>query len=115
MMVCSTIYSRRTSRSRLWWIRGRSRNARPRYWARNSHELPLIVPGMKYNRGAGLRMALEVGTCTAGSFDGMLSELVDSRAGKLGAVIWGHNCEPTKGDTSTRLPVLMVAPRWHIC
>ncbi|KAH9834323.1 Succinate dehydrogenase/fumarate reductase flavoprotein subunit [Teratosphaeria destructans] len=62
-----------------------------RYIGRDSHKLPLIAPGLKYNRGAGLRMALEVGAGTAGSFDGMHCELVDTRAGKPDAVIWGHN------------------------
>ncbi|TKA82398.1 hypothetical protein B0A55_01429 [Friedmanniomyces simplex] len=62
-----------------------------RYVGRNTHALPLIAPGLKYNRGAGLRMALEVGAGTAGSFDGMHCELVDTRADKPDAVIWGHN------------------------
>jgi tricarballylate dehydrogenase len=60
-----------------------------RYVGRDSHKLPLIAPGLKYNKGAGLRMALEVGAATAGSFDGMHCELVDTRAGKPDAVIWG--------------------------
>lgn len=62
-----------------------------RYVGRNTHSLPLIAPGIKHNKGAGLRMALEVGAGTAGSFDGMHCELVDTRAGKPDAVIWGHN------------------------
>ncbi|KAK3709506.1 hypothetical protein LTR37_010879 [Vermiconidia calcicola] len=62
-----------------------------RYVGRDTHKLPLIAPGLKYNRGAGLRMCLEVGAGTAGSFDGMHCELVDTRAGKPDAVIWGHN------------------------
>ncbi|OQO09393.1 hypothetical protein B0A48_04791 [Cryoendolithus antarcticus] len=62
-----------------------------RYIGPNSHKLPLIAPGLKYNKGAGLRMALEVGAGTAGSFDGMHCELVDTRAKKPDAVIWGHN------------------------
>ena len=62
-----------------------------RYVGRDTHKLPLIAPGLKYNRGAGLRMALEVGAGTAGSFDGMHCELVDTRADKPDAVIWGHN------------------------
>ncbi|KAK5698824.1 hypothetical protein LTR97_006472 [Elasticomyces elasticus] len=62
-----------------------------RYVGRNTHALPLIAPGLKYNRGAGLRMALEVGAGTAGSFDGMHCELVDTRATKPDAVMWGHN------------------------
>ena len=36
-------------------------------------------------------MCLEVGAGTAGSFDGMHCELVDTRAKKPDAVIWGHN------------------------
>ncbi|KAK6391515.1 hypothetical protein LTR65_004350 [Meristemomyces frigidus] len=62
-----------------------------RYIGRDSHKLPLIAPGLKYNKGAGLRMALEVGAGTAGSFDGMHCELVDTRASKPDAVMWGHN------------------------
>lgn len=61
-----------------------------RYIGRGSHKLPLIAPGLKYNRGAGLRMALEVGAGTAGSFDGMHCELVDTRSRKPDAVIWGE-------------------------
>jgi tricarballylate dehydrogenase len=62
-----------------------------RYVGRNTHALPLIAPGLKYNRGAGLNMALEIGAGTAGSFDGMHCELVDTRATKPDAVMWGHN------------------------
>jgi hypothetical protein len=36
-------------------------------------------------------MVLEVGAGTASSFDGMHCELVDTRAGKPDAVIWGHS------------------------
>lgn len=62
-----------------------------KYIGPRTHELPLIAPGLKYNQGAGLNMALEVGASTAGSFDGMHCELVDTRATKPDAVIWGHN------------------------
>jgi succinate dehydrogenase/fumarate reductase flavoprotein subunit len=62
-----------------------------KYIGRRTHELPLIAPGLVYNRDAGLNMALEVGADTAGSFDGMHCELVDTRATKPDAVIWGHN------------------------
>lgn len=61
-----------------------------KYVGRDTHKLPLIAPGIKYNRGAGLRMALEVGAGTAGSFDGMHCELVDTRAKKPDAVMWGE-------------------------
>jgi succinate dehydrogenase/fumarate reductase flavoprotein subunit len=61
------------------------------YIGNRTVDLPLIAPGLVYNRGAGLNIALEVGAATAGSFDGMHCELVDTRAGKPDAVIWGHN------------------------
>ncbi|KAG4438700.1 hypothetical protein IFR05_005827 [Cadophora sp. M221] len=62
-----------------------------KYIGNNTHSLPLIAPGLKYNTGAGITMALEVGAGTAGSFDGMHCELVDTRATKPDAVMWGHN------------------------
>ena len=62
-----------------------------RYIGNRTHDLPLIAPGLVHNTGLGLQMALEVGAATAGSFDGMHCELVDRRAGKPDAVIWGHN------------------------
>lgn len=42
-----------------------------KYVSSKTHELPLVAPGLKYNEGAGLSMALEVGADTAGSFDGI--------------------------------------------
>jgi len=62
-----------------------------RYVGQNTHNLPLIAPGLRYNKGAGLKMCLEVGAATAGSFDGIHTELVDTRANKPDAVMWGHN------------------------
>ena len=62
-----------------------------KYIGNRAVDLPLIAPGLVYNRGAGLNMALEVGAGTSGAFDGMHCELVDTRAGKPDAVIWGHN------------------------
>ncbi|KAE8454019.1 hypothetical protein EG329_007795 [Mollisiaceae sp. DMI_Dod_QoI] len=62
-----------------------------KYIGNNTHNLPLIAPGLKYNTGAGINMALEVGAGTAGSLDGMHCELVDIRATKPDAVVWGHN------------------------
>lgn len=53
-------------------------------------DLPLLGPELKYNTSNGLSMALEVSAGTAGSFDGMHCEIVDKRAEKPGAVIWGH-------------------------
>ncbi|KKY13592.1 putative fumarate reductase flavoprotein subunit [Diplodia seriata] len=62
-----------------------------KYVGNRTHELPLIAPGLVHNKGAGLNMALELGAATSGSFDGMHCELVDTRATKPDAVIWGHN------------------------
>jgi succinate dehydrogenase/fumarate reductase flavoprotein subunit len=62
-----------------------------RYVRNRTVDLPLIAPGLKYNRGAGLNMALELGAGTAGFFDGMHWKLVDTRATKPDAVVWGHN------------------------
>lgn len=62
-----------------------------KYVGLGTHELQLIAPGLKYNRGQGLNMALDVGADTAGSFDGIHCEMVDTRATKPDAVIWGHN------------------------
>lgn len=61
-----------------------------RYVGPRTEHLELIAPGLKYNTGRGLQMALEVGAATAGSMSGMHCELVDIRAKKPDAVIWGH-------------------------
>jgi hypothetical protein len=54
-------------------------------------DLPIIAPGVRYNRGAGIRIAMEIGAGIAGQFDMIHGELVDTRATKPDAVIWGHN------------------------
>ncbi|KAJ9615605.1 hypothetical protein H2200_001680 [Cladophialophora chaetospira] len=61
-----------------------------RYVGPRTEHLELIAPGLKYNTGFGLKMGLEVGAATAGSLSGMHCELVDIRAKKPDAVIWGH-------------------------
>lgn len=61
-----------------------------RYVGPRTEHLELIAPGLKYNTGFGLKMGLEVGAATAGSMSGMHCELVDTRATKPDAVIWGH-------------------------
>ena len=71
-----------------------------RYIGRDVHKLPLIAPGLKYNKGAGLRMCLEVGAGTAGSFDGMHCELVDTRANKPDAVIWVSHALDSRDDSA---------------
>jgi hypothetical protein len=50
-----------------------------------------IAPGVKYNRSAGIRMATEVGSVTAGRFEMFHAELVDPRAKTPHSVIWGQN------------------------
>ena len=57
----------------------------------DADNLPIIVRGLQYNRGAGIRMAMEIGAATAGQFDMFHSELVDTRSGRDHAVIWGQN------------------------
>ena len=61
------------------------------YVGQNTVDLPLIAPGLVYNRGAGIRMAMEIGAGTAGQFDGIHAELVDTRTDTSDAVIWAHN------------------------
>jgi hypothetical protein len=59
-----------------------------KYISNRTVDLPLIASGLVHNKDTGLKVALEVGAGTAGSFDGMHCELVDTRAGKPDAVIW---------------------------
>ena len=54
-------------------------------------DLPIIVRGLKHNRGAGIRMATEVGADTAGQLDMFHAELVDPRAKNDHGVVWGQN------------------------
>ena len=58
---------------------------------KDAGDLPIIDPGIKYNSGAGIRMATEVGAATAGRFDMFHAELVDPRAKTPHSVIWGQN------------------------
>ncbi|KAL2275181.1 hypothetical protein FJTKL_02409 [Diaporthe vaccinii] len=62
-----------------------------RYVGPGTEHLEPIAPGLKYNTGRGLQMALDIGAAVAGSMSGMHCELVDTRASKPDAVIWGHN------------------------
>ncbi len=61
------------------------------HMGKDADDLPIIVPGIKYNRGAGIRMATEVGADTAGQFDMFHAELVDPRSKNPHAVVWGQN------------------------
>ncbi|OOF93559.1 hypothetical protein ASPCADRAFT_508671 [Aspergillus carbonarius ITEM 5010] len=62
-----------------------------KYVGGDVENLGLIAPGLRYNRGQGLIMALGVGAATAGSFDGMHMELTDARSSKPNAAIYGHS------------------------
>ncbi|MER5887814.1 FAD-binding protein [Streptomyces sp. NPDC001941] len=62
-----------------------------RYVGDKACDLPLIAPGIANNRGDGLRMALELGADTAGQFDGIHAEPVDTRTQKADAVLYGFS------------------------
>jgi Succinate dehydrogenase/fumarate reductase, flavoprotein subunit len=61
-----------------------------RYIGPKACDLPLIAPGIANNRGDGLRMALELGADTAGQFDMIHAEPVDTRTQSADAVIYGY-------------------------
>ncbi len=61
-----------------------------RYIGANACDLPLLAPGLGYNQGAGIRMAMEVGAAMSGQFDMIHSELVDRRTDRADAAIYGH-------------------------
>ncbi|MGN6405943.1 FAD-binding protein, partial [Sinomonas sp.] len=52
------------------------------YIGQNAVDIKPIVPGLHRNKGAGIRMAMEVGADTAGQFDMFHSEVVDSRTSR---------------------------------
>ena len=60
------------------------------YVGPNACDLQHIAPGIAYNKGAGLRMAMAAGADTAGQFDMIHAELVDRRTTRADAVIYGH-------------------------
>lgn len=61
-----------------------------RYLGPNACDLPLLAPGLAFNQGGGIRMAMEIGAGTAGQFDMIHSELVDRRTSRPDAYIYGH-------------------------
>jgi tricarballylate dehydrogenase len=61
-----------------------------RYAGANAVDLPLLAPGLRYNQGAGIKMAVEAGAATAGQFDMIHTELVDTRTDRADAVIYAH-------------------------
>lgn len=61
-----------------------------RYLGPNACDLPLLAPGLAYNQGAGIRMAMEVGAAMSGQFDMIHTELVDRRSSRADAVVYAH-------------------------
>jgi tricarballylate dehydrogenase len=61
-----------------------------RYAGSNAVDLPLLAPGLKFNQGAGIRMAMDAGAATSGQFDMLHSELVDTRTDRADAVVYAH-------------------------
>ena len=60
------------------------------YVGGNAVDLRVLAPGTQYNTGDGIRMAAEIGAATAGQFDGIHAELVDTRTDRADAVLYGH-------------------------
>ncbi|GLZ49873.1 tricarballylate dehydrogenase [Actinomycetospora sp. NBRC 106375] len=60
-----------------------------RYVGPKACDLRLIAPGVRNNRGDGLRMVTEIGGDTAGQFDMIHAEAVDTRTSAADAVIYG--------------------------
>lgn len=50
-----------------------------------------IAPGAYFNRGEGIRMALDAGACKAGAWDDFHAEPVDPRANHSEAIVMGFN------------------------
>lgn len=61
-----------------------------KYVGERACDMPLIAPGPGYNRGDGLRMAIEVGADTSGQFDMFHGEPIDVRTKKPDAVIYPY-------------------------
>jgi tricarballylate dehydrogenase len=60
------------------------------YLGPSACDMPTIAPGPAYNRGEGIRMAMEIGADTAGQFDMFHGEPVDPRTSKPDAVIYPY-------------------------
>jgi len=61
-----------------------------RYLGTDACDLPLLAPGLAFNQGAGIRMAMEIGAGTSGQFDMVHTELVDRRTTRPDAFIYAH-------------------------
>lgn len=72
------------------------------YLGEDAADLPVIARGLRYNRGAGIRMAMEVGAGTTGQLGMVHAELVDTRAERYHSAIWGQNYGIVVNEDSER-------------
>ena len=54
-------------------------------------DVPTLARGLRFNRGTGLQMAVDVGAATVGRFDAVHAQLVDTRSDQDQALIFGQN------------------------
>lgn len=57
------------------------------YIGRDAHKIPTVAEGGLYNKGEGIRMALEIGAKGAGQFDSFHAEPVDPRSNREEAAV----------------------------
>ncbi|UKZ89573.1 uncharacterized protein TrAFT101_004619 [Trichoderma asperellum] len=83
-----------------------------RYIKPRAEQLGLVAPGQKYNTGFGLKIGLEVGAATAGSFHCLHYELVDTRSPKPEATIWDHSFGIVVNDITYATIMNRFRPGW---
>ena len=76
----------RCSCARGWRFPGKSRDD-GQYIGRDAHKIPTVAEGGLYNKGEGIRMAMEIGAKTAGQFDSFHAEPVDPRSKREEAAV----------------------------
>ena len=54
-------------------------------------DVPTLARGLRFNRGTGLQMAIDVGAATVGRFDAVHAQLVDTRSDRDQALLSGQN------------------------
>ncbi|WML39149.1 FAD-dependent oxidoreductase [Neobacillus sp. OS1-2] len=57
------------------------------YVGRDAHKIPTVAEGGLFNKGEGIRMAMEIGAKTAGQFDSFHAEPVDPRSKREEAAV----------------------------
>lgn len=57
------------------------------YIGKSAYTIPTVAPGGRYNKGEGIRMALEIGAKGEGQWDAIHAEPVDPRSGREEAVV----------------------------